>query len=71
MSHHPGYQPRGMYFEDFEVGRSIVTSRRTVTLRIPRDGGHDSTLMADRVPPSWRTPFHGDGGQHSILMADT
>ncbi|MGB3069646.1 MAG: MaoC/PaaZ C-terminal domain-containing protein [Ottowia sp.] len=31
MSHHPGYQPRGMYFEDFEVGRSIVTSRRTVT----------------------------------------
>jgi hypothetical protein len=40
-------------------------------LRIPRDGGHDSTLMADSVPPSWRTPFHGDGGQHSILMADT
>jgi hypothetical protein len=40
-------------------------------LRIPCDGGHDSTLMADSVPPSWRTPFHGDGGQHSILMADT
>ncbi|BCN37099.1 MaoC family dehydratase [Alicycliphilus denitrificans] len=32
MSHHPGYQPRGMYFEDFEIGRGIVTSRRTVTL---------------------------------------
>lgn len=24
-------QPRGMYFEDFEIGKSIVTSRRTVT----------------------------------------
>lgn len=32
MSYHAGYQPRGMYFEDFEMGRSIVTSRRTVTL---------------------------------------
>ena len=32
MSYHAGYQPRGMYFEDFEIGRSIVTSRRTVTL---------------------------------------
>ena len=32
MSYHSGYQPRGMYFEDFEIGRSIVTSRRTVTL---------------------------------------
>lgn len=31
MSSHPGYQPRGLYFEDFEIGRSIVTSRRTVT----------------------------------------
>ncbi len=40
-------------------------------VRIPRDGGHDSRLMADSVPPPWRTPFHGDGGQHSILMADT
>lgn len=28
---HPGYKPRGMYFEDFEIGCSIVTSRRTVT----------------------------------------
>ena len=45
---------------------------RTVNeVRIPRDGGHDSRLMADSVPPPWRTPFHGDGGQHSILMADT
>ena len=34
-------------------------------------GGHDSMLMADSVPPSSRTPFHGDGGQHSILKADT
>ena len=25
-------QPRGMYFEDFVIGESIVTSRRTVTL---------------------------------------
>lgn len=32
MSSHTGYQPRGMYFEDFEIGQSIVTSRRTVTL---------------------------------------
>jgi len=32
MSHHAGYQPRGMYFEDFEIGHSIITSRRTVTL---------------------------------------
>jgi acyl dehydratase len=31
MSHHSGYRPRGMYFEDFEIGQSIVTSRRTVT----------------------------------------
>jgi hypothetical protein len=41
------------------------------SMRIPRDGGHDSMLMADSVPPSSRTPFHGDGGQHSILKADT
>jgi hypothetical protein len=40
-------------------------------LRIPRDGGHDSMLMADSVPPSSRPPFHGDGGHHSILKADT
>ena len=26
-----GYQPRGMYFEDFEVGMRIVTAGRTVT----------------------------------------
>jgi len=32
MTHHPDYQPRGMYFEDFEIGKRIVTSRRTVTL---------------------------------------
>ncbi|MDH1675983.1 MaoC/PaaZ C-terminal domain-containing protein [Comamonas aquatica] len=32
MSAHAGYQPRGMYFEDFEIEKSIVTSRRTVTL---------------------------------------
>lgn len=25
-------KPRGMYFEDFEIGKTIVTSRRTVTL---------------------------------------
>jgi acyl dehydratase len=31
MSHHPQYRPRGMYFEDFEIGQNIVTSRRTVT----------------------------------------
>ena len=42
-----------------------------VKLRIPRDGGHDSMLMADSVPASSRTPFHGDGGQHSIWKADT
>lgn len=40
-------------------------------VRIPRHGGHDSTLMADSVPAGWRTPFHGEVGQHSILMADT
>ena len=26
-----GYQPRGMYFEDFQVGMRIVTAGRTVT----------------------------------------
>ncbi len=25
-------KPRGMYYEDFEIGKTIVTSRRTVTL---------------------------------------
>ena len=40
-------------------------------VRIPRDGGHDSMLMAGSIPQSSRTPFHGDGGQYSILMADT
>jgi hypothetical protein len=40
-------------------------------VRIPRHGGHDSMLMADSVPSSSRTLFHGDGGQHSILKADT
>ena len=27
----PQYKPRGYYFEDFEIGQTIVTSRRTVT----------------------------------------
>jgi acyl dehydratase len=27
-----GYQPRGLYFEDFAIGKTIVTSRRTITL---------------------------------------
>jgi len=48
-----------------------VNRQFKASLRIPRDGGHDSMLMADSVPPSSRTPFHGDGGQHSILKADT
>ncbi|MDF3832378.1 MaoC/PaaZ C-terminal domain-containing protein [Cupriavidus basilensis] len=26
------YRPRGLYFEDFGIGKTIVTSRRTVTL---------------------------------------
>ncbi|WP_306545788.1 MaoC/PaaZ C-terminal domain-containing protein [Malikia spinosa] len=26
------YKPRGMYFEDFEINKAIVTARRTVTL---------------------------------------
>jgi acyl dehydratase len=28
----PQYQPRGLYFEDFSIGKTIVTSRRTITL---------------------------------------
>jgi acyl dehydratase len=32
MSEQATYKPRGMYFEDFEIGQTIVTSRRTVTL---------------------------------------
>ena len=32
MSQTDERQPRGMYFEDFEIGKAIVTSRRTVTL---------------------------------------
>ena len=40
-------------------------------VRIPRDAGHDSMLMPDSVSPSSRTPFHADGGQHSIVMSDT
>lgn len=31
MSEKAGYQPRGRYFEDFEVGQTIVTAGRTVT----------------------------------------
>lgn len=53
-----------------------------VWLHIPRDRGHDSTLMsgsiplgwrtafhtiADSVPRSWRTPFQIDGGQSSLF----
>ncbi|QEZ44122.1 hypothetical protein [Cupriavidus oxalaticus] len=63
---------------EYEVLRPAVSEAVAVRnkifhgqLRIPRDGGHDSTLMADSVPASSRTPFHGDGGQHSIWMADT
>jgi len=32
MSYTYQRKPRGMYFEDFEIGGAIVTSRRTVTL---------------------------------------
>jgi hypothetical protein len=31
-------------------------------LRVPAHGGHDSGLMADSVPASWRTAFRFDGG---------
>ena len=27
----PTYQPRGLYFEDFEVGQTVMTSGRTIT----------------------------------------
>jgi len=55
-----------------ESGRSgAVACWRIDGVRIPRDGGHDSMLMADSVPAWWRTPFHAEGGQHSKLMADT
>lgn len=40
-------------------------------LRIPRDGGQGSMLMAGSIPRSSRALFHGDVGQCSILMADT
>ena len=32
MSEIEDRKPRGMYFEDFEIGKTIITSRRTVTL---------------------------------------
>lgn len=63
--------------EPYREDHTLITadagyhSDANVQLRIPRDGGHDSMLMADSVPASSRTPFHGDGGQHSILKADT
>lgn len=31
-------------------------------VRVPAHGGHDSGLMADSVPASWRTAFRFDGG---------
>jgi hypothetical protein len=31
-------------------------------LRIPAHGGHDSDLMPDSVPASWRTAFRFEGG---------
>ena len=30
--------------------KSRFTEEQMVTVRIPRDGGHDSMLMADSVP---------------------
>ena len=33
-----------------ENARNAATARDNATMRIPRDGGHDSTLMADSVP---------------------
>ncbi|MDO8294698.1 MAG: hypothetical protein Q7T29_17800 [Gallionella sp.] len=54
-----------------ELRAKGVTAAPNAVLRIPRDGGHGSMLMAGNVPPSSRAPFHGDGGQHSILKADT
>ena len=55
----------------FRKLRLLWTLDRSLDVRIPRDGGHDSMLMAGSIPQSSRTPFHGDGGQYSILMADT
>ena len=31
MTEQTGYTPRGMYFEEFEVGYEIVSARRTIT----------------------------------------
>ena len=71
------------YDEDFEPETDPYSRTETSLLksevkygsvdlvRIPRDGGQHSMLMAGSVTPSSRTPFHGDGGQHSILKADT
>ena len=40
----------------------IPKMRRKALLRVPVHGGHDSGLMADSVPASWRTAFRFDGG---------
>ena len=53
------------------MNTKLTHGNQLVGVRIPRDGGHDSMLMAGSIPQSSRTPFHGDGGQYSILMADT
>ncbi|WP_170289010.1 hypothetical protein, partial [Ideonella dechloratans] len=45
--------PRDVYAR-FQLGESLgsmLVAEDTASLRIPRDGGHDSTLMADSVPP--------------------
>jgi hypothetical protein len=40
-------------------------------VRIPHHPGRRSALMADSIPLRWWTPFHVEGGQRSILIADT
>ena len=52
----------------FYVGkrcRSATIKDVAEELRVPAHAGHDSDLMPDSVPASWRTAFRSEGGHFS------
>lgn len=47
----------------YDTRRARVIGNAGGKVRAPGHGGHDSGLMADRIPRPWRTVFRRDGGQ--------
>ena len=70
MAETPTYQPRGLYYEEFEIGKTVVTTSRTVTeshiVSFAALSGDYNQIHTD-VEFSKSTPF-GQRIAHGLLV---